>query len=230
VWGINETTRRVSAPNPDLGPEKSKNFSLRLAKYFEPSGQFAVNFFQNNIKGLYQTNELTAEEYGPVDTGYDFSGYTFVTTTQSSDDVTVRGMEIEYAQALSFLPDPLDGLGIRASYTRSSASVPMTLIVPHSFSAGLNYSYRKFSTYANWVWNDTNLQAIGTVTRAYRHEGKIDLGGTYKFNERWSVYFYVRNLLEAPRVLLEQSGSNPWITYGYYTDDASWTFGGRCRF
>jgi iron complex outermembrane receptor protein len=230
VWIINEPLRQVTAPNRNLHPEKSNNYALRLAKYFEPRGLLAVNFFQNQIKGLFQSNQVTAQEFGPVESAYDFTGYTFITTTQSANTTTVRGMEIEYSQGLSFLPKPLDGLSIRGSYTRTYADIPMTLIVPHSFTSGLNYAWRKVSAYANWTWRDTNLQAIGTITRAYRHEGKMDIGGTYKFNQRWSAYFYARNVLNTPRVVIEQSNGNPWITYGYFTDGSNWTFGGRYSF
>jgi iron complex outermembrane receptor protein len=231
AWVINEPLRRVTAPNRNLGPEKSQNFALRLSKYFEPRGLVAVNFFQNNITGLFRTNELTAEEFGPVEGDYDFTGYTFVTTTQGAGRTTMRGMEIEYNQALSFLPKPLDGFSVRGSYTRTYTATPMPLIIPHSITAGLNYNQRKFSAYANYTWRDAHLQAIGaTITRAYRSEGKMDIGGTYKFSQRWSAYFYARNILNTIRVVDEQSGDNPWISYGHFTYGTNWTFGGRYTF
>jgi iron complex outermembrane receptor protein len=230
VWVINEITRTVTAPNVNLRPEKSQNFSVRLAKYFEPTGQVAVNFFQNTIDGLFERTLLTAEEFGPTDFDFDFTGYTFSTTRQSTSSVTVRGMELEYSQLLSFLPAPLDGLSVRASYTRTYADRAMLQLVPHSITGGLNYKYRKFSTYANWTWRDTNYQALGTINRVYRHEGRLDIGGTYKFTSRWSAYFAARNVLNAPRILLEQSGNSPWVNFGYFTDSVNWTFGGRYVF
>ena len=230
VWVINETARTVTAPNKNLGPEKSKNFALRLSRYFEPRGLLALNVYQNNIDGLFQTNTVTAAEFGPTEGAYDFTGYTFTTTTQSARQTTVRGMEIEYNQGLDFLPSLLQGLSARASYTRSYADTVMTLIVPHSVTTGLNYARWRISAYANYTWRDTHLQAIGTIMRAYRHEGKVDLGGNLKLTNRWSLYFHARNLLNAPRIVTEQSGNNPWITYGYFTDGTDWTFGGRYTF
>lgn len=230
VWVINETQRTVTAPNRNLGPEKSRNFALRLSRYFEPRGLLALNVYQNNISGLFQTNTLTAEQFGPVEGAQDFTGYTFTTTTQSARETTVRGMEIEYNQGLDFLPSVLQGLSARASYTRSYADIPMTLIVPHSVTAGLNYARWKISAYANYTWRDTHLQAIGTINRAYRHEGKVDLGGSLRLTKNWSLYFHARNLLNEPRIVPEQSGSNPWITYGYFTDGTDWTFGGKFTF
>lgn len=230
AWLINETQRTVTAPNKNLRPEKSRNLALRLSKYFEPRGLLAINLYQNTIRGLFQTNQLTAEQFGPVESGYDFTGYTFTTTTQSANENMIRGMEIEYNQELRFLPRPLSGFSIRGSYTRTYADTPMTLIVPRSVTAGLNYGRGKFSAYANYTWDDTNLQAIGTITRAYRHEGKVDLGGSYRLTRNWSLYFYGRNVLNAPRLVIERSGNNPWITYGYFTNGTNWTFGGRYTF
>jgi len=51
----------------------------------------------------------------------------------------------------------------------------------------------------------------------------MDIGGTYKLGPRWSLYFYARNILNAPRVVIEKNGANPWITYGYFTDGTNWT-------
>ena len=61
VWLINDETLRVTAPNPGLLPETSDNFAVRLAYYFEPVGQLAVSFFQNEVKDLHVADELTAE-------------------------------------------------------------------------------------------------------------------------------------------------------------------------
>ncbi|MGH7959303.1 MAG: TonB-dependent receptor domain-containing protein, partial [Opitutaceae bacterium] len=89
VWSINDETARVSAPNPDLKPETSDNFSLRGAYYFEPVGILAVNFFQNSVDGLFRSSDLTAAEFGNTDPQLD--AYTFVTTTNSASKVVLRG-------------------------------------------------------------------------------------------------------------------------------------------
>ncbi|HRE80138.1 MAG TPA: TonB-dependent receptor, partial [Opitutaceae bacterium] len=133
VWTINEESFIVTAPNTRLKPETSKNYAARLAYYFEPVGIVAVNVFQNTVTGLFQTNDLSAEEFG-YNGEEDLSAYIFRTTIQSENDVELRGMELEYSQSLSFLPKPFSGLGVRASYTRNYASVKKANLIPHSIN------------------------------------------------------------------------------------------------
>src|SRR5690606_35636521 len=228
IWTVNETALTVTAPNKDLEPERSRNFALRLAKYFEPRGVLAVNVFQNNVRGLFFRERLTAEEFG-YDGPEDYSAYDFITTTQSANEVTLRGMEIEYSQGLSFLPAPFDGFSVRGSYTRSYADEQVPLIVPHSFTAGLNYSRRKFSAYANYTWRDTHNLNYSSTSLIYRHEGKMDIGGSYRIGKGWRAYFRARDILNTPRIVLQQNGANE-AQYGYFTNGTLWTFGGERSF
>src|SRR3546814_1007210 len=64
VWRVNEEDMIVRTPNPNLTPAISNNFSVRAAQYFEPIGMVAINFYMNKVKGLFQSQELTAAEYG----------------------------------------------------------------------------------------------------------------------------------------------------------------------
>ncbi len=224
VTTINDDNFTVTTPNPALLPETSKNYSARLAYYFEPVGILAANVYQNNVKGLFITDRLTAAEFGY--TGTDYAGYEFITTTSSPNDVTVRGLELEYSQSLSFLPGPFRGLGVRASYTRSYASIPRANMVPHSVNAGLNYGYRGFNVYANFSWRDRFPINVASVTpRFQRHRTSIDIGGGYRLSARFSVFFAARNLLNAPYLNLEQVGSNTPVLQFYEVTGTNWTFG-----
>src|SRR5690606_14548356 len=78
VWSINDEAMTVRAPNPGLEPQLSDNFSIRLAKYFEPVGIIGLNYYRNRVKGLFQAIEMTAEEFGY--TGDQYADYTFIRT------------------------------------------------------------------------------------------------------------------------------------------------------
>jgi outer membrane receptor protein involved in Fe transport len=61
----------------------------------------------------------------------------------------------------------------------------------------------------------------------------MDIGGSYKLTRNWSLYFYARNILNAPRIVIEKNNaapSNPWVTNMVFTDGTNWTFGGRYTF
>lgn len=207
VWVINDDTLTINAPNVNLSPETSRNYSVRLARYFEPIGTAAINFFQNDIKGLHRSNaRISGEQFNPGDPTYD--GYTFVTTIQSENSVRVRGMELEYSQSLSFLPQPWAGLSVRASYTRNYAQVIVTNMAPHLVSAGLSYAHRRLQLYANMNWGAS--QPINTAGTQYqRHRINVDLGGSLRLLRRTSAFFSVRNVLNEPFVRMEKVGTNP---------------------
>lgn len=223
VWAVNDELLRVNAPNPGLSPEKSKNFSTRLAYYFEPVGIMAVNLFQNNVRGLFISNQLTAEEFGYTG-DLDLSNYTFVTTTSSAREVVVRGMELEYSQSLSFLPRPFKGLNVRASYTRNYAEILTPNMVPHSANAGLSYSFKRFNVYANGNWRD-NYPTVATGNRFYRHRINVDLGGGVRLTSRLNFFVSARNIMNEPYVIMEQVGANPAVSQFYEVNGTNWTFG-----
>ncbi len=224
VWVVNDDNLTVSAPNPTLKPESSKNLAARLAYYFEPVGIVAANFYQNNVKGLFITNRLTAQEFG-YQGDLDLSNYDFLTTTASVNDVTVRGMELEYSQSLSFLPNPFKGLNIRASYTRSYASIPKANMVPHSLNAGLSYSYRRLSIYSNLNWRDNYPTTVTGNPRFYRHRANLDIGGGFPLSRRLSFFFSARNLFNEPYLIMEQVGANAPVVQFYEVNGTNWTVG-----
>ncbi|MGH7945565.1 MAG: TonB-dependent receptor domain-containing protein, partial [Opitutaceae bacterium] len=222
VWVINDDALTVTAPNPALVPERSRNFSARLAYYFEPIGLVAVNAFQNNVRGLFISDRLTAQEFGNTDPA--LSNYNFITTIASADEITMRGMEYEYSQSLSFLPSPFNGLNVRASYTRNYAAIPRTNLVPHAINAGVSYGHRRLSVYASMNWRDDYaLNLAGT--RLIRRRAELDIGGSFRCTQRLSVFFSARNLANEPLIVMETNGANPAVAQTYDINGTSWTFG-----
>jgi TonB-dependent receptor len=224
VWVINDDNLTVSAPNTSLKPETSKNIAARIAYYFEPVGILAANVYQNNVKGLFISNRLTAEEYG-YQGDLDLSNYEFITTTASANDVTVRGMELEYSQSLSFLPAPFKGLNVRASYTRSYASIRKANMIPHSINGGLSYSYRGLNIYSSLTWRDNYPTTITGNPRFYRHRTNLDIGGGYRITNKISFFFAARNLFNEPYLIMEQVGANAPVVQFYEVNGTNWTFG-----
>jgi iron complex outermembrane receptor protein len=224
VWLINDDALTVNAPNSSLKPETSKNLAARIAYYFEPVGILAANVYQNNVKGLFITNRLTAQEFG-YSGDLDLSNYEFITTTASVNDVTVRGMELEYSQSLSFLPQPFKGLNVRASYTRSYASIAKANMIPHSINGGLSYGYRQLNVYANLNWRDNYPTTVTGNPRFYRHRANLDIGGGYRITPRINFFFSARNIFNEPYVIMEKVGNNPAVAQFYEVNGINWTFG-----
>lgn len=223
VWTVNDDALNVSAPNVNLKPETSKNLSARLAYYFEPVGLIAVSAYQNTVKGLFVTQQMTAQEFG-YDGPQDLSNYTFTTVTSSADTVRIRGMEWEYSQSLSFLPKPFSGLNVRATYTRNQAERTNPGMAPHAASAGLNYTIGRVNVYASANWLDeAPLNAANTSRK--RHRTFIDLGGSVKLRSHLTLFWMARNITNAPFITIHQreglvAAQAYWGAYG-----TNWTFG-----
>lgn len=155
----------------------------------------------------------------------DLSAYEFITTTASDREVTVRGMEWEYRQSLSFLPRPFQGLTVRASYARNTADIPKANLMPHSVNAGLSYAYRGFNIYANAQWRDNYPRTITGNPRFYRHRANLDIGGGHRLSQRYSFFFSARNIFNEPFVTMEQVGANSPVMQFYEVNGTNWTFG-----
>jgi iron complex outermembrane receptor protein len=228
VWLINDDDLTVNAPNVNLKPEYSDNYSVRLARYFEPVGVAALNFFQNKIEGLHQTGtRIGSDEFAPGESIYE--GYTFITTTQSESDVQVRGMELEYSQSLSFLPRPWSGFSVRASYTRNYAQVIVANMSPHLVSAGLTYAHRRGQFYANMNWASSRpINAAGTQYQ--RHRISLDVGGSHRLTPKVSAFFSVRNVLNDPFIRMQKVGDTPAAAQFFQKFGVTPTIGVRATF
>jgi TonB-dependent receptor len=196
VWSVNDEERIVTAPNPGLEPEISDNFSVRLARYFEPVGLVAVNYYRNEVKGLFQTEEMTAEEFGY--TGAEYAGYTFRTTQRvSGEAISIEGYELEFNHSLTYLPGPLDGLTVRGSFTHNRPQIPIAGSA-ENFGA-LSLAYQKGPLRLNlntaWTGDKLNSAATGSYIRA---RTAMNLSGSWNLRRGVSAFFSVRNLLNEP--------------------------------
>jgi TonB-dependent receptor len=213
VWEVDDDRLRVNAPNPNLTPEMSNNLSARFAYYFEPVGIIAVNFFENTVKGLYISSEMTPKEYGYTG-DLDLTNYTILSTVNGQDRTKIRGMELEYSQSLAFLPKPFDGLNVRASYTRNQAEVTLPEMAGQTGKAGLSYGKGRINVYSNLSWFDNiPLNADGTSYR--RHRTSIDSGASYRVSPRLNIFLSARNISNAPLMTMQRIRDNPTVVTSY---------------
>ncbi len=224
VRSINDDTLRVTTPNANLKPETSKNYSARLAYYFEPVGLLAINAFQNDVRDLHVADDLSAAEFGYTENDY-LQSYTFVTTSNAPNPTRIRGLEVEYSQSLSFLgPKFLKGLFVRASYTRNYASVITPNMAPHSANTGFRYSYRRLAMNANLVWLDD--APMNSTNSQWRHtRTTLEGGASWRLWKDLGLFMSGRNVTNEPYRVMEKGPQTParWSQYLKY--GAIYTFG-----
>ena len=232
LWVVDEVNERVSAPNPNLPPEHSKNFQTRLAYYFSgrSPGQLAAAFSQNHIRNLRETFDFTASEFGVEDD--EFATYTFRTTRISAEARRFRNMELSYNQTLGFLPEKFRGTSVNFAYTRSYASQRRNNLSPHRFTSRLGYALKKFNGSIGMVWRDDSPDGIyGRYKEALT---QFDLSVNWKFTNRYSLYVQGRNITGKPVKWME---SPPGVVEGVRPSlrvmqeyGANWVFGVRGTF
>lgn len=217
VRSVNEEEMVVTMPNAGLGPELSDNLSLRLVRYFEPVGMLGLNLYQNRIKGLFQSVDMSAADFGYG--GDDYVDYTFRTTLNlPGEAIKVRGAELEYKYALDALPSALKGFTVGGSYTYNEAETTVEGLAPNMAALVLSYRRGGLGLTLNTKWVDDKLYRASD--RVYiKGRVEMNLSGTYQLAKGWQAFFALRNLLDEPYVRVRPGGEN---SGGAFPDHANY--------
>ncbi|MBJ7498655.1 MAG: TonB-dependent receptor [Sphingopyxis sp.] len=234
IWSIDDINQVIRAPNPGLKPEISDNISLRLAQYFEPVGVVAINLYQNKVKGLFQTQDLTADEFGY--TGTEYSDYTFrTTTTVGGEAISIRGWEFEFSHAMKYLPSPLDGLSVRGSLSMNYPEVPIVGVADKMGSISLSYRKGPVKLYLNTAWTGDKYRS--TTPSYYDDFWDMSFSGSVAVHKGVEAFFSIRNLLNSARNVIVEgstvtSSATPYDDYSavYLKAGTSGVIGLRARF
>jgi TonB-dependent receptor len=223
----------VTRGNPELKPYLSKNVDTGLEWYINRDSYLAVEGFYKSID-----NFVTS-----VTTPIQLLGQTFQLTEPTNlNTATVKGAEFTANYRFSFLPAPLNGLGVAFNYTiaSTSASINPGLIHTSSFALpgmGNTMNVSGYYDRGSWQarlaynWRAAYLDSISTgggglpeTTAAY---GQLDFSGAYKFNEHLSVFASATNLTNA--VILRYMIYPNQPDY-FEADGRTYLFGARCAF
>lgn len=197
--------------NPNLKPYLSNNLDASLEWYFNRFGKLSVAAFDKKFDN-YLTQEITQVSI-PNPYGYDFYN---ITTQVNGGAARLYGLELGYQQKFDFLPGPLAGLGIEASYTRvfqqSSFSVAngstatrtvnnhLLGVSPSSYSLVGFYERGVLSARLGYAWRQAYLQANGGVGQAdtyFSSFGSLDGNISVAVTPRASVTISAVNLLRS---------------------------------
>ena len=157
----------ISAGNPALKPTHAQNFDLLGEHYFKPLGLIQGGVFYKDLTDpIYSTVQTLTS--GP------FAGQNaFIPINGPSAHLT--GVEMAWQQQLSFLPHPLNGMGVRAnySYVTSRASFPVgfgrtdhpTLLrtAPNNWNFDVTYDKKGISARMGLTHNDAYIWSYGAT-------------------------------------------------------------------
>jgi TonB-dependent receptor len=229
IWNINDVAMLITAPNPNLLPEKSDNYVARLAYYFEPVGSLTVLVQQTEITNQRVTVRGRAEDFGFNDPEYE--NYEFQSVLNNNLLYRYRSLELGYNQQLSFLPGVLRNTNVNLSYTRNYANQYFPGVMPHKATGSIAWSYRRVSLRVGAVWQD-DTPFTTTFGRYQPANIKVDLSGSLRLTARSSVFFQGRNIFNDPTLLYEGDPIRnvPAALYRYGNYGVTWSVGVRGNF
>ncbi len=234
LWTVNESSRIVSAPNPDLQPEYHKVYQSRFAYYFggRSPGQLSAGFSQDEATNFIQTFDYTPAQFGVDDP--DFATYTFRSTTNSTEFQKFRSMDLAYNQTLGFLPSEyLRGVNVALTYARAYANQRRIKVAPHRVTSRLGYAYQRFNGTVSMIWI-ADRPSESTYGRIWGAMTKFDLTLNWRLTRNASLYVQARNITNQKDLYYEsplgvQEGKQKYLRQAEEYGD-NWVFGVKGQF
>jgi iron complex outermembrane receptor protein len=210
----------ITINNTGLNPWSAENYDLGLEYYFGKNGSnvISVGGFKKDIKDFFGSARVDAtpellESFGLDDTylNYDVSYRT------NAGDATVTGLDINYRQALTFLPQWARGTAIfynmTSQHLQGTTLADFRNFVRRNDNYGLTLSRPKFTV--RLKVNDRGRQRQGVVTGAnlppgtYRYQAPrrtLDVDFEYRVHPRISLFVAGRNVLNEASTYQEVYG------------------------
>ncbi len=188
------------AGNPRLDALRATQLDAALEWYFEDGGSLYGAVFYKDVAGFIRTQAATEL----------IDGRAFlISRPVNADDGWVGGVEVGYAQRLTFLPGAFGGLGVEASYTGINSftvdngagyQVPLEQMSRHNYALTARYERDGITAGVSWIWRSRILQ----VSRGdelgrplYRDPyGQLDANLRYPLTSQISVTASVLNALK----------------------------------
>jgi outer membrane receptor for ferrienterochelin and colicin len=240
------TNNRITVNNAAIKAWSAQTAKVRLEYYFEGVGQVSVGAFRREFENFFGATIFPATAEFLTLYGLDPALYgAYDVSTQHNVPGTVRmtGLEFDYKQALTFLPQWARGLQVFANASTLRATGDDTAdfagYVPRSYNWGISLSRQTFNVRANWNYRGSNRQAevtgrsieSGTFTWGSK-QLFLDIQAEYYLRKRFAVFANLRNVGDATNDTQIYGPSTPEhaqfrqrTTYG-----SLWSFGVKGSF
>ena len=234
---------RISVNNVGIKPWSARTTKVRLEYYFERVGAVSIGAYRRDFKNFFgsisypvtpeflELYNLDPAEYGPYDVATNYN---------LSSTVRMTGLEVDYKQALTFLPHWARGVQVFANASAQRATGDATSnfqgYVPRSGSWGVSLSRPKFNVKMNW--NYRSPARLGAVTGRGIEAGTFewrakkllhDIYADYRLTTRLSAFMSLRNVGSTPEDVKRYGPNTPEIARFRQRQDygSAWIFGVR---
>lgn len=227
----------ANAGNVDLKPFRADQIDAALEWYFSRDGLLSANVFYKDVSNFITVTTQTGVDIGLV--GFDGGRLFTVTRPVNAGTAKIKGAELSYQQAFTFLPGPLKHLGIIGNYTYTDAETSSGAAFPNlsrhvlnligyyddgTFDTRIAYNWR--SRYAGLGDGPNGLQFL-KIDEYIAPSGQLDGSAHYKITENISLSFEVLNITKAR--FLRYSGIKERVT-DFRSAERTFAFGVRAKF
>lgn len=198
--GVQITPGTGSGGAPDLDPFKANQYDASLEYYFGTDALLSVGLFYKDIS-TFIVQRQSAETY---------SGINYLINRRvNGDGATVKGVELLAQLPFYFLPEPLDGFGVVATYSYIDSETPIVditgraLTLPGLSKNNINlvgyYERGPFSFRLAYNWRDEYLVGLSAAATGIYNDSFADLSANlhYDITENVSFNLEAINLLNA---------------------------------
>jgi len=231
---VNDDTRIVSVPNPELKPEHSTKYFASLQYYLEPSGIVGLSYYKLDMKDM----QITGIAVDPESVGFgadEYPGYTFRSAQNLPGTSTNEGLTFEYNRQLTFLPGAFKGLSLFGSITRVNPDGARQNTPERAANWGVGYSYGPFDLKINGNYQGKYRVSPLSNTPTTADNGILyhtprdlwNISASYKYSKSFEVQLAGRNIFNEPDVIYSnvESRVQQYTIYG-----SMWNLGFKMTF
>ncbi len=203
----------VTSGNPGLKATTGDNFDLSVEYYLPDSGIISFGAFDKEFQNYIVQQSIFGSYPGIV-------GIARINTYLNAPSAQAYGMEGNYQQKFTFLPEPLDGLGVLANFTYVQSSVELRpgeiRLLPATsritYNAALSYDKGPVGLRFAVEYIGKSLFAVGGSAATDIIQGSrllMDVTGTYQITDNFQLYFQGKNLTDQPLLYGEGNTARP---------------------
>jgi TonB-dependent receptor len=240
-------TNRISVNNAGIKAWSARTTKVSFEYYFERVGLISLGAFRRDIENFFAATILTPTPeflslYGLDPTIY--GQYDVATQYNLSSPVRMTGIDLNYKQALTFLPQWARGVQVfgNASTLRATGDAAANIagFIPRTANWGVSLTREHYNIRLRWNYSGRQRRALVAAGRSieagtYNWGSKrllFDLSGEYFVRQHVAVFANLSNLYDAP-VDVEIAGPSTPEHAQFrqrQTFGSMWTFGVRGSF
>ena len=241
------TSTVISVNNAGIKAWSAESYKLRLEYYFERVGTINLGAFRRDFKNFFGSVRFpaTPEFLAYYDLDPDEYGVYDVTTNHNlTSTVRMTGLEFDYKQALTFLPDWARGVQVfaNASALRATGDGAANFAgyIPRSGSWGWSLNRPKYILRMNWNYRGAQRRGLIAVGRSieantYNWGSKrlyLDVTADYHLRRNLTLFGTMRNINDQTEDSKIYGPNTPdYAKFRQRVDYGSaWTFGLRGTF